>query len=461
LADLDKAVNGLVTRILESHEFAGETGQSISLYLPEGMPARIAVLVGLGEAGRFDQGKAFRAFGCGARVLSQKDRSHVAVYLNPDLPARLVEGAVAGILAGCQGQDLYRSEKKSFPFERLSCAFLDTSALNSGQIVGDSINMCRRLVNEPPDVIYPFSFAERARAVASEVGMDFELWDEGRLQTERCQSLLAVARGSDRPPCLVMMRHQGSKSADNPWLALVGKGVTFDSGGLSIKPTDSMKTMKCDMAGAATVLSAMQAIAQLHVPINVMGLMGLVENMPGAKAFKLGDILRSRNGKTIEVLNTDAEGRLVLADVLAVAVDQGADRIIDLATLTGACVVALGQDVAGVMTNDSNWCRTVCAAAESCGESVWELPMFDEYAEAIKSDVADIKNVGEGRSAGAIAGGKFLEQFVADVPWVHIDIAGPAFAEKPKAWMDAGATGALVRTLVEVARSWETHFVSR
>ena len=232
--------------------------------------------------------------------------------------------------------------------------------------------------------------------------------------------------------------------------------MTFDSGGLSLKPSDGMKTMKCDMAGAATVLGAMQAIARLKLPLNVMGLAGLVENMPGAAAYKLGDVLTTRAGKTIEVHNTDAEGRLVLADVLSVAVDRGASKIVDLATLTGACVVALGLDVAGLMTNNQPWCDAVRAAAESCGERVWQLPMFPEYSEQIKSDVADLKNVGEGRWAGAIAAAKLLEEFVAGLPWTHIDIAGPAFLEKPKPWLDAGGSGALVPTLVELARQAAT-----
>jgi leucyl aminopeptidase len=250
----------------------------------------------------------------------------------------------------------------------------------------------------------------------------------------------------------VILRHKGA-TADEPTLALVGKGVTFDSGGLSLKPSEAMSTMKMDMSGAATVLAAMRALSLLEVPVNVMGLVGLVENMPGGDSYKLGDVLRTRNGKTIEVLNTDAEGRLVLADVLAVAVDEGAAKIVDLATLTGACMVALGRDVAGVMTNDQQWCDAVLAAANICGEPAWQLPMFAEYSEDIKSDVADIKNIGDGRWAGAITAAKLLEEFVGDTPWTHIDIAGPAFVEKPKPWIDGGGSGAFVRTLVELARS--------
>jgi leucyl aminopeptidase len=234
----------------------------------------------------------------------------------------------------------------------------------------------------------------------------------------------------------------------------VGKGVTFDSGGLSLKPTDGMLTMKCDMAGAATVLGAMQAIARLALPINVTGVLGLVENMVSGNSYKLGDVLTARNGRTIEVQNTDAEGRLVLADALAVAVDRGAAKIVDLATLTGACVVALGNDVAGAMTNDQPWCDQVLAAGRVCGEPLWQLPMYSLYDEHIKSSVADIRNVGEGRWGGAIAGAKFLEQFVGKTPWVHLDIAGPAFRDKAKPFCDAGASGQYLRTLVELARGW-------
>jgi leucyl aminopeptidase len=273
------------------------------------------------------------------------------------------------------------------------------------------------------------------------------------LKAERCGSLLAVARGSIRPPRLLILRHNGGHAGDAP-LALVGKGVTFDSGGLSLKPNDSMLTMKCDMAGAATVLGAMQAIARLQLPVNVIGLVGLVENMVSGDSFKLGDVLTARSGKTIEVLNTDAEGRLVLADVLDVAVERGAAKIIDLATLTGACVVALGTDTAGLMTNDQSWCDELSAVARQCGEAAWQLPMFPEFGEQIASKVADIKNIGEGRWGGAITAAKFLEEFVQGKPWVHIDIAGPAFLDSPKAWLDAGGSGAFVRTLVELAKGW-------
>ncbi len=354
-------------------------------------------------------------------------------------------------MTGCQGQDLYRAEKKRHPFGELMWSGADEGALHAGRVIGESVLLTRRLVNEPPSEMYPEAFALVAARVAEECHLESEIWDRDRLAAERCAAVLAVARASSRPPRLVILKYQGA-AADAPWLALVGKGVTFDSGGLSLKPSDSMKTMKCDMAGAATVLGAIRAIARLKLPVNVIALCGLVENMIGGDAYKLGDVITARNGRTIEILNTDAEGRVVLADVLDVAVERGAAQIVDLATLTGACVVALGTDVAGAMANGQPWCDTVLAAARACGEPLWQLPMWSEYNEHIKSEVADIRNIGDGRWGGAIAGAKFLEEFVAGKPWTHLDIAGPAFFDSPKPWLDAGVAGSLCATLVELAR---------
>ena len=235
-------------------------------------------------------------------------------------------------------------------------------------------------------------------------------------------------------------------------LGLVGKGVTFDSGGLSLKTNDQMVDMKCDMAGAATVLASMQAIAELGLPVNVLGVLALVENLPSGKAMKLGDVLKARNGRTIEVLNTDAEGRLILADALSYAVDQKVDHLVDLATLTGACMVALGTDIAGLMSNNQTWSDRVGMAIKGAGEKAWPLPMSPQFGEMIKGDVADIRNTGGSRYGGAITAAKFLEEFVAGVPWVHLDIAGPAWAEKENSVRDGGGTGSYVRSLVELAR---------
>ena len=448
---LDEASGGALTRLVEAKEITGEDGELTQILALSGIAALQVVVVGLGDSDTPDCGGAFRAAASAAKKLAEKQRQRVAFYLDDVWSEQVAEAAVSGAIVGCHGQDLYRAEKKLFPFDELLWAGSENESLQVGRTLGDSVNLARRLVNEPASEIYPESFAQAAADVAGECGLSIEVWDEQRLEQERCGSLLGVARGSDRPPRLVILTHSGGSPGDPP-LALVGKGVTFDSGGLSLKPNDGMKDMKCDMAGAATVLGAMQAIARLQLPVNVIGLAGLVENMVSGDSYKLGDVLTARSGKTIEVLNTDAEGRLVLADVLDVAVERGAARIIDLATLTGACVVALGLDVAGLMTNDQDWCSEVAEAARASGEPVWQLPMFEEYGEQIQSQVADIKNIGEGRWGGAITAAKLLEEFVNGKPWVHIDIAGPAFLETAKPWLDAGGSGALVRTLVETAR---------
>jgi leucyl aminopeptidase len=449
-AAIDQASGGLVSRLVQSKEVNGKAYELMPLWGMAGVTAPLVLLVGLGKRSAFDRGMALRTAAAAARQLAAKQRGRVAFYLPAGENEALIASGIAGALIGSQGQDLYRSEKKRYPFGQLFWAGGSPDSLSTGRIVGESLNLARRLVNQPPQELYPETFAALAAEIAEESGLAIELWDHDRLDRERCGALLAVAQGSTRPPRLVMLKHRGGAPDQAP-LAFVGKGVTFDSGGLSLKPNDSMKTMKCDMAGAAAVLAALTAIARLKLPVNVIGLMGLVENMPGGSAMKLGDVLRARNGKTIEVMNTDAEGRLVLADVLDVACDHEPSRIVDLATLTGACVVALGTDVAGAMSNDQPWCDAVLAAARECGEPLWQLPMFDEYREDIRSEVADMRNTGEGRWAGAIAGAKFLQEFVGGVPWVHLDIAGPAFLEKPKPWLDGGGTGAFVRTLVELA----------
>ncbi|MBP88715.1 MAG: leucyl aminopeptidase [Planctomycetaceae bacterium] len=452
--EIDKATGGALTKLIEAKEIEGKAGSLTTVLAPAGVAASQVVVVGLGDREKLDRGGAFRAAASAAKQIGSKERKSAAFYLDDEWDADDASAAVCGAIVGCQGQDLYREKKNLFPFEELHWAGSSDDVLSAGQSLADSVSLTRRLVNEPPSKMTPVAFATDAEAMAKETGLEVEVWDEKKLEVERCGSLLAVARGSEQPPRLVILRHNGGKAGDAP-LALVGKGVTFDSGGLSLKPSDSMKTMKCDMAGAATVVGAIRAIAELKLSVNVIGLVGLVENMVNGDSYKLGDVLTARSGKTIEVLNTDAEGRLVLADVLDVAVEQGAAKIIDLATLTGACVVALGLDVTGLMTNDQAWCDEVAEAAKTCGEQAWQLPMFEEYGEQIQSKVADIKNIGEGRWGGAMTAAKLLEEFVQGKPWVHMDIAGPAFLESPKPWMDAGGSGAFVRTLVEVARQWK------
>ena len=447
VADLSQPLGSSISRLINETEFDGSLNATYQIPAPEGIGIARVLLVGLGESGKWCGKHALQAAGTAVRLLASKQRSTVVF----SFPSEHLSEAVCGAMVGCQGQDLYKNKKVTYPFEEVIFLTTDAQAVDHGRIFGESVNLTRRLVNQPANVTYPQSFAAECQSVAEQHRLEIEIWDEKKLAAEKCGSLLAVARGSVRPPRLVIMRYRGGSATQKP-LALVGKGVTFDSGGLSLKPTDGMKNMKCDMAGAATVLGAINAIAQLKLPVNVIGLMGLVENLISGDAYKLGDVLTARNGKTIEVLNTDAEGRLVLADVLDVANSEQAGQIVDLATLTGACVVALGMEIAGVMTNNQDWCDQLLSACAASGERVWQLPMDAEFADKIKSDVADIKNVGNGRWGGAITAAKFLEEFVGETPWVHMDIAGPSFAEKPAGYIDGGASGCYVRSLAELAR---------
>ncbi len=460
-ASIDAALGGTISALVTRGDITGKLAETIELLSVSGIAATRVCVVGLGDAATLTRAKLDRALMTVARKLSAKSAVSVAVALPAAPLAGLSEESLAALAAhaftvGCVGQGLYKAEADRHAFRRITL-LVATGALVAarqgaiaGEIIGESTNLTRELVNRHPGELYPETFANRAVEEAQRYGLAYEVLDEPRILAERMGSLHGVARGSVRPPRVVLLRYEGA-GAGQPWLALIGKGVTFDSGGLSLKPSDSMKTMKCDMAGAATALGAILAIARLGLKVNVLMAAGLVENMPSGSAFMLGEILTARNGATIEIMNTDAEGRLVLADVLSYVVDQGVDKMIDLATLTGACVVALGEEVTGVFANNDEWSNQLIAAAREAGEDVWPMPMFESFAEQLKCDTADMKNIGT-RWGGAITAAKFLEKFVSGKPWIHLDIAGPAFMETSKSHRDGGATGAMLRTLVEVAK---------
>ncbi|TWU56485.1 putative cytosol aminopeptidase [Rubripirellula tenax] len=445
LVQWDEATNGWLTRLVEKGQVRGKQGEMNLLASPLSDGPNMVLVVGLGKK-TLSRSNAFDLASAAVRKLSDRRRDRIIIALGESLPVEMQDVVVAGAIFGCENQAIYQSEPSATIPAEIGFAGIGQAAIDRGRIIGSSINQTRRLVNEPSAMIYPASFAEVAKKVAAECGLECEIWDEAKLEAEGCRAILAVGAGSAAPPRLVILKHNGG-GAEAP-LAIVGKGVTFDSGGLSLKPSEGMVDMKCDMAGAATVLGTMRAIAQLGVKQNVIGFCGLAENMVSGSCYKLGDVIETRSGKTIEILNTDAEGRVVLADTLDVAIQHSPRAMVDLATLTGACMVALGVEVAGLMPNDASLCETIEVAAEEEGEPVWQLPMFDLYDDKVKSKIADIKNVGEGRWGGAITAAKFLENFVGDVPWVHIDIAGPAFADSAKPHRDAGATGAMVRTLI-------------
>ena len=316
--------------------------------------------------------------------------------------------------------------------------------------MGDSANVARELANEPGNVLTPREFASRVSAEASRTGLSVELLDENRIKELGMRLLLGVAQGSQEPPRLLVMRHTPAGAPQAPVLGFVGKGVTFDTGGISIKPAAGMDQMKYDMSGGAAVAGAMRAIARLGAPTRVIGLIPMVENMPGGRAIRPGDVLTGASGKTVEITNTDAEGRLILADALWYARELGATHLVDVATLTGACVVALGRSVSGVMGTPASWVESVGAAGRSAGDRLWPLPIYQEARKQLRSEVADLINAA-GREGGAITAAAFLREFAGDLPWAHLDIAGTAWTDRAEAHQPIGPTGVAVRTLTALA----------
>jgi leucyl aminopeptidase len=458
-AALDAALKGAISRLQESGDITGKANELVPLLQVSGIAAKRLLLVGLGRRDQVDRGTLVAAGAAAARSATTRQIQRLAMLLPEPFAGQTAEnialGFGVGLIRGSQSPGLRKNKPERFvPHEfcllapsTAGAAEMESAAVRAGA-EGGAVALVQELVNTPPCDLYPETFAQRALDVAKIAGLECTVLDPQQLEAEGMGSLLGVARGSVRPARFVILRHRGGGTRT---LGLVGKGVTFDSGGLSLKTTEQMLDMKCDMAGAATVLAAMQAVAHLRIPVNVTGYLPLVENMPGGNAFKLGDVLRARNGKTIEIHNTDAEGRLILADALAYAAHEKVDHLVDLATLTGACMVALGTDVAGAMSNSDAWLQRVLGAAGRAGEKAWALPMFPFYAEMIKSKVADIKNTGGSRYGGAITAAKFLEEFVGQIPWVHLDIAGPAWVEHENATRDAGGSGCFVSTLIELA----------
>ncbi len=442
------SVGETVDRLRASKDISGSSGEVTVLH----DPVVSVIVVGLGKKDRLDGGTAFYAMVAATKRIAGKPREDVALVL-PDVPDRaaIAEAMIEGAIVGTRGPGLKLAEPNRHAFRSLSIVVtsdgnpIEIDSIRRAEVIGASVNLARDLVNTPPGEKSPARLADQIRAVAEEAGLSVEIWDADRIRAERFGGLLGVAAGSDEPPRFVILRH--GKGGNAPTLALVGKGVTFDSGGLSLKPSASMEDMKSDMTGAAVVVSTLQAVARLGLPVNVAGYLALTENMTGGHAMKLGDVLTMRNGKTVEVLNTDAEGRLILADALSYAAEHSPARIIDLATLTGACMVALGPQIAGLFGNNDPLCEELQKVTQRTGERAWRMPLDDDFKEMLKSQVADLKNIG-GKWGGAITAAKFLEQFVGSTPWAHLDIAGPSWSDSDQPRRDAGGTGCFVRTLV-------------
>lgn len=435
----------LLAKLREAGDFAAKPNELLPVPNPTGVAAQRLLFVGLGPRADAKRATLHDAAGAAARHCTTKKLGTLALVV-PE-PGFTVAAGV-GLAQGCVGPGIRKTTPTRFAPERLLLVGGRAADLPRARAEARGTWLARELVNTPPRELYPETFAVAAVEAGRACGFAAEVWDEARLAAERMGALLGVAQGSARPARLAVLGYTGNPGG--PVLGLVGKGVTFDSGGLSLKPTDGMADMKCDMAGAAAVLGGLCAVAEQKLPVNVLGVLALVENMPSGTALKLGDVLTARNGKTIEVLNTDAEGRLILADALCLATER-TKHVVDFATLTGACMVALGTETSGLMTNDDPWGDAVLAAVQRAGERAWKLPLDASYDGLIKSKVADMRNTGGGRYAGAIAGGKFLQQFVGDAKWAHLDIAGPAFAEAETPTQDAGGTGCMVRAIVELA----------
>jgi leucyl aminopeptidase len=476
LQELDAATGGLIKSIIESEELKGKEGETVYVHLGAGrgeLRAQRLLLIGGGERDAYQLAQVAQTAGTAVRTLRARNVKTIGLFLRGSGGAdeHAAAAAVEGAQMGLFDPDKYRTiEKEERQIERLTLIApgTDDAALRRGaergRIIGESVNFTRELANEPGAYMTPTIMAERAREIAEQFGLEFDVLEREQMEQEGMGALLSVARGSDELPKLIVLKYtpagtgqQGvAKDGDGELLALVGKGITFDTGGISLKPGENMELMKYDMTGGATVLGVMRAIAQLKPPIPVLGVVPSAENMPSGKATKPGDVVRAMNGKTIEVINTDAEGRLILADAICYARKLGATRVVDLATLTGAVSVALGDVNTGVLGTDQVLIDELIAAGREVGEKFWQLPLDKEYTKQIKSDIADIKNVG-GRKAGTITAAAFIKEFADGLSWAHLDIAGTAWGDEAKPYRAKGPTGVAVRTLLRlIARMVES-----
>ena len=448
-----------LSEVYASGEATGKMYEMTLVHRPVGFKAKRILLAGSGPVEKFTSAELRRVSAAALRHLKSKSVGNIAILLDGAFSgAEHVEAAVEGAVLGDFEPDRYKTDKKSKkPVEQFTVAVAKNgldAALARGRATAEAQNLTRELVNEPANRLTPTSLADAARQMAVAQGLECEVLDRDRMKQLGMGSLLGVAMGSAEPPALIVLRYRpAGKSSGTGHLGLVGKGVTFDTGGISIKPADGMEKMKYDMAGGAAMIGTMRALAQLKPPIPVTALIPAVENMPGSRAQRPGDIVTSLSGKTIEVINTDAEGRLILADALTYARTLGCTHLVDAATLTGSIVVALGSVNIGAFGNNDRLVERVLEAARAAGEKMWRMPLDDDYKEQLKSAFADMANVG-GRPAGAITAALFLREFADQTPWVHLDIAGTAWLDEAKPYMSKGPSGVGVRTFVNLAANW-------
>jgi leucyl aminopeptidase len=463
-AELDRATQGLISKLAAAGELTGKNYEQVPVFEPRGIKAKRLLLLGGGKAagGRLGPFELRRLAGVAARSLKGRGVRSMALAMPPELAAEpAMIAAVTGVVGANFEPGKYRSEPKDerrierldlvFPPGREQDAPALRLALEAAEAIADAQNWSREVINEPSNRLTPTELARRAEEMARAAGLEIELIGEKRARELKMGAFLSVAQGSAEPPVMIVLRYRaGSNAAGRPVLGLVGKGITFDTGGISIKPADGMEKMKYDMAGGATMLGAMKAIAALKPALDVICIVPATENMPGGRAQKPGDVQIAMSGKSIEVINTDAEGRMVLADGLAYARQLGATHLVDAATLTGAVAVALGSVNVGVFANDERFYSDFARAQQAAAEKMWRLPLDDEYFEQIRGSVGDILNSG-GRYGGAITAAMFLKEFAQETPWIHLDIAGTAWLDDNKPWMAKGPSAVALPTIVELA----------
>ncbi len=465
LAQLDTATSGAISKLAASGELTGTLYETTLLHYPQGLAAERVLIIGAGKKEKFGTLDLRRIAGAAVRALKSRQIKRIAFLARENERSAAAAQAIAeGMILANYDSDKYKTDKK--PGNEITSAALagwDVSSrtgadagLARGRITAESQNFARDLGNEPSNRLTPRLLAERAAAMARESGLAVDILDEKKMAELKMGALLSVAQGSAEPPRLIVLTYTPPNLDPNaPVLGLVGKAITFDTGGISIKPSNDMEKMKYDMCGGAAMLGSMRALAVLKPSCKIIAVIPSSENMPGGRAQKPGDVQIAMSGKSIEVINTDAEGRLVLADGVTYARQLGCTHLVDAATLTGAVVTALASINAGVFGTDQAFTDQLLASAKAAGEKMWQLPLDDEYRDFIKSGVADIQNVGSGKGGGAITGAMFIREFTGDTPWVHLDIAGTAWQDDVKPWNAKGATGVAVRTLVDLAMKFK------
>jgi leucyl aminopeptidase len=457
----DESLKQAVCSVLASGEFKAKANETLLLHRPQGLKAARLLLVGVGSIANASIHDLRKAAGTAVRFVKPRGIRSLAILPPLNFDGSQIFRAIAeGAIIADFDSDTYRTDRKDLSIASIAILVSESDkkvaeiGLREGTIIAESQNFARSLINEPGNRLTPTMLGQRAAAMANEFGLKCDVYGADKLRELKMGAFLSVAQGSDEPPALIVMSYQPPDAPESPVLGLVGKGITFDTGGISLKPADNMEKMKYDMAGGAAMIAAMRAIAQLKPNVRAVGVICATENMPSGKAQKPGDVQIALSGKSIEVINTDAEGRLVLADGLYYARQLGATHLIDAATLTAAIAIALGQVNAGVFSNDDPTCERFVKALELSGEKFWRLPVEDEYRDQIQSSIADIRNTGLTRFGGATNAAMFLREFVDDTPWVHLDIAAVAWLDTEKPWIAKGPSGIAVRSIIEWVRSY-------